>query len=181
MHDTIKQRINESRYQANGRATDGDKKPARNLLMGRRDQRPSERYSAHFLTGLSWSSSVIALARRRINSPPFSLHHVAWPSHHQPLISISIFSRCWILVTVDWMRRQSVNAKLDSDRLGTYVSCSQNGDKTMIRWRLESNQSRDGAPDAWNIWLYRPTVLTVIHSSYIKQIKNSAYCSKANW
>jgi len=43
-----------------------------------------ERHSAHFLTGLSWSSNLIAFACHRINSPPLflSLHDVASPSHH---------------------------------------------------------------------------------------------------
>lgn len=44
-----------------------------------------ERYSAHFLTGLSWSSNLIAFACHRINSPLLflSLHDVASPSHHR--------------------------------------------------------------------------------------------------
>jgi len=39
------------------------------------------RYSAHFLTGLSWSSNLIALACHRISSPAFSLSHSARCRH----------------------------------------------------------------------------------------------------
>jgi len=81
-----------------------------------------ERYSTHFLTGLSRTSDVIAFRRHRINSLlSLSPHGVTSSSSSSNCSSSSSSSRLhgWITDTVDWLRSQSATTvKLDNDSPG---------------------------------------------------------------